>query len=191
MPQSANTPLTKSAPKLAHLFVDESKRRSVTFVCALIASGDVSESRKAVRQLLMPGQSHIHFTKESDRRRKMLLTEFTKLPLHAAIYEAPQGLREVEQRRICLDAIATDAVAIQVRHLLIERDDSQSVHDRRTLYKSINRHTFVPTLEYRLVGKRDEPLLWVADGIAWAWTHADWRQRIASRVIGHRRITSP
>lgn len=191
MPPSENTPLTTSAPKLAHLFVDESKRRGVTFVCVLIASGDLSESRKAVRRLLMPGQSHIHFTKERDRRRKTLLAEFTKMPLHAAIYEAPQSLSEVEQRRLCLNAIVTDAVAIQAQHLVIERDDSQSVHDQRILYTSTHRHTPLPALEYRLVGKRDEPLLWVADGIAWAWTHTDWRERIASLVIGHRQITSP
>ena len=65
----------------SHVFVDESKVGGYYVAASVVAAGDVSATRRAVRALLLPRQKRIHFTDERDDRRKKLLRDFAGLYL--------------------------------------------------------------------------------------------------------------
>jgi hypothetical protein len=52
----------------AHVFVDESKHRDYLLVAAAVMPGDLTAARKAIREVVMPGQRRVHMKKESDAR---------------------------------------------------------------------------------------------------------------------------
>lgn len=47
-----------------HTFVDESKLRGLLVVAAVLAPRDLAQARTAMRELCLPGQARLHFTKE-------------------------------------------------------------------------------------------------------------------------------
>ena len=58
-----------------HAFVDESSRRNSYAICAAtISIDDLDSTRKQLRALLLAGQRRIHFTTESDSRRRKTQT---------------------------------------------------------------------------------------------------------------------
>ena len=77
----------------SHVFVDESKVGGYYVAASVVAAGDVSATRRAVRALLLPRQKRIHFTDERDDRRKKLLRDFAGLEVTVCVYVA-KGLRD-------------------------------------------------------------------------------------------------
>ena len=70
------------------VFLDESKSGKYTVVASVLAANDVSATRRAVSGLRLKGQNRVHFVKESDSRRRSILSMFCDLPLRAFVYEA-------------------------------------------------------------------------------------------------------
>ncbi|MFC8943637.1 hypothetical protein ACFT1B_36735, partial [Streptomyces griseoincarnatus] len=67
------------------MFVDETKARDYLLVAVAIESADLKAARSTIRLLTMPGQARLHMHRESDSRRRKILTEISKLPIEATI----------------------------------------------------------------------------------------------------------
>jgi len=165
----------------SHLFVDETKRTGLALIAAIVVAGNVAEVRKAMLAMRLPGQTHIHFTKESPQRRRHLLSAISRLPVQALVYEAGE-----DDRYFCLQRLLQDAQSIQAARLILERDESLAQHDRRAIYEFTQQNTMRNDFSYGHEGKRDEPILWIADAIAWSWPQRDWKPRVQGLVVGHR-----
>ena len=139
-------------------------------------------ARRAIRGLVMPRQRRLHFTKESDARRKQILDTIAELALEVTIYDAGAHPRR-RQREACLCRMVADLAARDVRLLVLERDESIEELDKKLLYRRVRELGCADTLVYRHQRAREEPLLMIPDAIAWCWQRGgQWRARVDSMV---------
>jgi hypothetical protein len=160
----------------AHVFVDESKRGGYLVTSAAMLPGDLNRARQAIRGLILPGQRRLHFTHESDNRRKQILDVLAALHPAVTIYDGSAHDRR-RQREACLNGLIADLAATRARMLVIETDESVLELDRRILYRSTRLHG-CETLEYRHHRAHEEPLLAIPDALAWCWQRGGpWKAR--------------
>lgn len=164
---------------MSSLFVDESKAKGYTMVAVAVATHDASTLRQQMRALVLPGQRRIHFTNESDSRRRVILSRLRDLGMQADVVHSDDR-SELAARMSCLAAIVDLAASRGHERIVLERDDSIEQIDRRFLFDRVNRHGLRAALSYTHETAHQEPLLWAADALAWSWTKGgDWRRRIA------------
>jgi hypothetical protein len=174
-----------------HAFIDESTRGSSYLVCAAtITAGDVTVTRRAIQALRAPGQRRIHFTTESDKRRRNLLDQIATLEIVSILYVADHR-NQVEARSAIIRHAARHLADRGVTRLVIEARQGQDDRDRADLYTALGPS---PTLTYTHHSASAEPLLWVPDAVAWAWGRGGpWRKRVENLglVADLHTITSP
>lgn len=167
-----------------HVFIDESKRSGYMVVAAVVASQNLDGTRRQLRGLLLPGQRELHFKKENDGRRRYLLGQLTGLPVTARIY-LRRSSDHVQARRACLEAAVQDLH--QAERIVLDMAEGEMAADRRTLFES--RHKTGADFTYHHLKPRQEPLLWIPDGIAWAWSHTGpWRASVQPLVTDVRHV---
>ncbi len=170
------------------LFVDESKTKGYTMVAAIVARGDVAALRRDVRSLVLPGQRRIHFTKERDDRKRLVLSRFVDLGVQAHVLHC-MAKTEAESREACLAGLVALASAGGHDQIVIERDESIEGSDRRVLFREVAQLGLTGTLAYAHESPHHEPLLWIADAVAWSFTKGgDWRRRIESIVVATQEV---
>lgn len=166
-----------------HAFLDETKKSGLLMVAAVLAPRSLGRTRAAMRQLCLPGQSRLHFTKESNSRRALIAAAVRDSNVALDIYDATALRDQRQARAACLHRIATDLAAHHVHRLVIEQDDSLLKHDRRVLRGAVASAGATASLAYEHLPARSEPLLWIADAAAWCWTHGPiWQDRIRPAV---------
>jgi hypothetical protein len=162
-----------------HAFIDEAKRPRYMIVAAIIAPDDLVPVRRALRGLLLSNQRRIHFKDERDARKRQIIELMTSLPVTARIYVCPAAVTELEARKAGLRHLVPDLAALGATRLVLERDDSLITHDRQTLYDAVDKAGCRETLSYNHLRAHEESLLWVADAVAWCWSHgAGWRNHV-------------
>lgn len=165
------------------LFVDESKTKGYTMVAAVVATGELTVLRRDVRSLVLPGQRRIHFTKEADDRKRMILSKLVEFGARAHILHCV-AKAQARSREACLMGLVTLAKANNHTRIVIERDESIELADRRTLFREVKRQGLGETLAYDHQAPHEEPLLWIADAVAWSYTKGgDWKRRIEPLVV--------
>ena len=161
------------------VFVDESRRKRVYLTCAVLVNPkDVAISRTELRGMLLSGQRRLHFTKEKPQRRRSLLVEMTKLPVRAWLYSSTA--KEPQARQRCIAALLRDLTPINGERLVIEhREASQDAKEGRQIATAIRQGEAPADLSYDHLGGHEEPLLWIADAVAWAYgAGGEWRRRV-------------
>lgn len=163
-----------------HLFVDESKKRGYHFAVAGVRVEDVQAERTLVKGLLLKGQSHLHFTKESDGRRRTILRALTESSsARCTILTMPPGISHIEARKICLGETVRLSAEHGARRIVFERDDAAVEADKKLLYPLLHNSE----VRYDFLEKRSEPLLWIADAIVWCHTAGSPWRGLASPLI--------
>lgn len=166
------------------LFVDESKTTGYTMVAAVVVSSDVASLRREVRSLVLPGQRRIHFTKEQPERKRLILSRLTALGAQAQVFHCATK-DQVVGREACLAGIVAHAAEHSHTKITIERDESIAKADRQFLFREVKRCGLSDTLTYAFEAPHQEPLLWVADAIAWSYTKGgEWKHRVAPLIAG-------
>lgn len=160
-----------------HVFVDETKRRGYVVVAVVVEARKVATARAAMRGLLIGSQSHLHFTKERDGRRREIVRAVLGSGIVVDVLDA-SSLPPREARRSALERLVSDLAGAGAARLVVEQDDSLVRQDRRVLAAAVGKHGIADRFGYEHLGKREEPLLWAADAAAWCWTHREWRPRI-------------
>lgn len=158
-------------------FVDESIRgRRYLMACVLIEARQLTAVRQTVERLGVSG-SRVHFNNESRRQKVKVLDAIATMPVEAiaVICHRRHGVSEYNARDICLGAIVGQLQARAVSRLVIEsRQDDRD--DERTIYASRQPQ---PRLVFEHRFGAHEPMLWVADAIAWAvGAGGPWSPRI-------------
>lgn len=166
-----------------HMFVDESKFRSYVLAGATCPTSDLAATRRLLTNLLLPGQERLHFSKERDARRRLILQQINASPIRAVIVTTPKKPTEIEARARALRRLIRETHALLIDRLVIERDESALILDKRVLSESTSNPLARANLSYGWSAPRQEPLLWAADAFAWAWsTGGKWRDQVRSGV---------
>lgn len=98
---------------------------------------------------------------------------------------------QVLGRDACLTGIVAHAAQNSHTKIVIERDESIEKADHQTLFREVRRHGLGGTLSYALEAPHQEPLLWVADVIAWSYTKGgEWKKRADPLIAGVTQLSS-
>jgi hypothetical protein len=167
----------------ASWWIDETKAARYVVVAAVIDSADIADVRAAMRSHLRGSQRAIHFNSETDAVRRAALATIAAAPVAARVYRYGTKATDAIAREACIRQIARDARAQGVQRLVIELDTSFVESDelwlREELGSSRNRSLW---FDHR--PKRADPLLWVADGIAWCLQRdAAWRRLLDGLAV--------
>ncbi|MGW0455864.1 hypothetical protein [Gordonia sputi] len=174
-----------------HAFIDESKVRGLVVACTISDPALLASSRKAMQSMRANGQRRIHFTKESDPRRRKICSAICELGLSVRVYDTTSIRDQRQGRRSALDAVVRDLADAAASTLIIEQDDSLVDADRATLYAAVRRHQ-VPDLSYRHERPTQEPLLWVSDAVVWCYVKGgDWRRRVDPVIESVIQVSTP
>ncbi|GLY53819.1 hypothetical protein [Lentzea sp. NBRC 102530] len=160
-----------------HGFVDESRRGATYLVVAVVVRPrELDAVRTALRRLVRSGQRRVHFKKESDSRRRELVSRLRDMCLRAAVWTVRDS-DDVRARRLCLSAAATWLQELGVTRLAIESCAHQDTRDRQTLAAVLEKVDGPFTYEH--LRPAEDPVLWASDALAWCFgAGGDWRQRI-------------
>ncbi len=170
-----------------HVFVDESVRSDAYLLAAaLVRDTELDRTRAGLRDLRRPGQRRVHFAKEGNPRRREILSALAGAGLRARIYSC--GGRPTDAREACLLALIADIVPAGARRLVLESRETMNHQDLRVINAALRKHG-EQRLEYLHLRPEEEPVLWVADAVAWAvGAGGDWRRRVAPLLDGHVRL---
>ena len=159
------------------LYIDESKAKSYILVAVLVQPGLAAGFRKRMMRLRMPGQRYIHFINERDSRRKIILSELLDMNIRARVYRTA-GLHPIAARAICLKVLLADLIQLNVTNLVFELEESSQKSDVILLRQILSNGDLRTKIEYSHVSKPEEPLVWIADAIAWSYARGgDFRRR--------------
>ncbi|NED96822.1 hypothetical protein G1H11_16055 [Phytoactinopolyspora alkaliphila] len=93
----------------AHVFVDEGKSKGYVLAATSTQPTSLAAARAAMRRLLLPGQDRLHFAKESDPRRRSILSAMAELDVSVILYVSPAKSHKVGRER-CLQALLDDVL---------------------------------------------------------------------------------
>lgn len=139
---------------------------------------DLAGTRRAVRDLRLAGQRRIHFSSESNRRRRWILRETSRLEVSSTVFHTTEHDERTARRKV-LQTAARHAIATGVQDLTIESRRGQDDLDRATLFDVVGRGA---KMRYRRVVPHDEPLLWIPDALAWAYGRSGECRRLLDRL---------
>lgn len=153
-----------------HMFVDESKPRSYVLVGVTCPTDSLQTVRAVLTDFLLPGQTRLHFSKERDNRRLSILDALTSTPVRAVVVETPKKPTEIEARARAIRRLIREAADLSVDRLVFEQDSSSLLLDKRVVSDSLSHLGNPHIFSYTWMRPQQEPLLWVADAYAWAWS---------------------
>jgi hypothetical protein len=168
-----------------HAFVDESARGSNYLLCATIVEpAYLSPTRRALTSLLLRGARELHFKKEKEPRRRLLIDRIAAMPVTSRLYVGTCSPKTEEAaRQRCLVSLAEDLLALQAHRLVLDTRDHRDGQDRRTLRQALGFQPSKTELTYEHVDSTAEPLLWISDAVAWCFgAGGDWRRRASPLV---------
>lgn len=151
-------------------FSDESSRGNrLVLVAAVIETHDVNAVRGQVRAFLRPNQRRVHMAKESPARRRQVAAMICNLPIQrCAVATGLSGRSIPSARERLVGALAVELIGMGVESWVIEAiGQVQEKRDRRVIADAVRRLDLTAEFVYDHRPPHSDPLLWVADGLAW------------------------
>ncbi len=152
-------------------FSDESRqRRQYCVVAVVIETHAVNEARKNIDAFRMPRQRRVHMVKERPARRQQFLDLLADLPIevHAASV-GTSGRTLSEARELALRGLVPVLLEREVGAWRLEGIvDHQQQRDRMAISAELRERGDVDAVVYDHYEPHAEPMLWAADGMAWA-----------------------
>ncbi len=165
-------------------FVDESVRRDFLLCAVHLPAARCRVVGQELERLRRPGQMRIHMTKEDGRRKRKLVDAAVRSGADAHI-EVVRLSREVSQRSArdrCLQTSIPELIRRGVTDLTVESCD-QDAADRHVIADVLVGRS-AHQLHYAHVRPHEEPLLWLADIVVWAYgAGGDWRRRLTGMAV--------
>lgn len=153
------------------IFVDEARRAEYMLVAAVVASGDLTESRKAMREIKPRNCNRIHMHSEGKNSRAKIISEFVKRrPIEIAhIFVADPARRpERDVRDQLLGVLGSMSVELGASRILVE-SCSQDKQDRAALTNALAGLNALGQVRVDVDTPTSNEMLWAADIIAWAY----------------------
>lgn len=138
---------------------------------------DVMRLRAELRSLCAPRQRRLHFRSESDIRRRRILSLLGTHPVQTSLYLCRPRGRATHARGRTVEALVDDLLTKPKTRVVFESRAERDRDDRRIIYERLAASG--GELEsYEFMRAYEEPGLWVADAVAWAYgAGKDWRRR--------------
>jgi hypothetical protein len=147
-------------------FVDESIRGQRYWMSSVFVEVRSLAVLRAETAALASKGKRRHFSHDTVQQRREALSVFGEFPIKALVVvcNRTHGVTQFAARDACLSEIVRSVQAAGVERLKIEsrQDDSD---DQRTIQRA---RTAEPVMVFEHVEPMLEPLLWVADAVAWA-----------------------
>lgn len=159
------------------LFVDECKQQPYLFVGFAISAVKQQSHRRNLRSLLLPGQRSLHFKSEDMRRKKAILKQMLDLDCRVVVVKCrstPKGTA-----RLCaLQSLLTSDLASSCKRIVLELDETVRLKDHGYL----KRQHWIAEWDHRQ--RHEEPLLWVADAVAWCVNRGgEWERMVRPMIV--------
>ncbi|MBD5831219.1 hypothetical protein [Janibacter melonis] len=172
--------------KGAQVFIDESTQRDYLVISAVIATGDITQMRREMRDLLLPGQRSLHMKDEADGRRRQIRDQILSLGVEVVIYSVrPSSCGgHTAARDACLQQVAADGVGRGISRLIIDRSESYVARDRRSVIQGsqLSGADQVP-FDYHHMQRYEEPLLAIPDAMGWMYARGGaWKASIDGAI---------
>lgn len=162
-----------------HMFIDENKSNGLLLAAACLLTESLKAGRRELRSLLLPGQERLHCSSERDNRRWRILRAVSEMVHEVVVVQADPWASPRHQREHALTALASHARRQSVTCIWLEQDDAVLEFDRRVMYEHSRVGGGPPHFSYSWLRPRQEPLLWCADAVAWAWAWGGrWRASV-------------
>lgn len=122
---------------------------------------------------------------ESQDRKRKILSAICEMQVDVQIYLAKKGRgeNEVVLRQRCLEAMLADAAALKHSNLVLDRDETLELRDRRVIADALDKLSYRSQLRYTHDKVTQDPLLLVPDAIAWAWPQRGHWQKSCLPVV--------
>lgn len=165
----------------AQAFVDESGRGSRYHLCVVVvANADVDELRRLVRSFCLPGQRRWHFVHERDSRRRQIVDAIVASGQVTALIFYGKG-QDADIRAEGFRRMVQPLLDRRVTRLIIESRERRDELDRQVLVGELRGRP--DAFLYDHMPPHGDPLLWIADALAWCSSAAGvWQERIESLV---------
>ena len=158
-------------------YIDESKSKSYILVLHLMLPRNQTSVRKALAQKLLAGQRSIHFRKESDRRRVLIIRLLLSLDLKVIVFRAAVK-NQTLARNILIENVCENLVRFEITELVFELDKMSIDGDNQLL------NQMRPRVPWDHRERHQEPLLWVADAVAWCVNRGgEWERMVRPLIL--------
>ena len=154
-------------------FIDESSAlrgpglQEYLIAAAVVPADRCDDVREALRPLLLPGQIKLHWSDESEQRRRRIVDGLLQLEHMSVVITHLSERRKKNERfrRLCLGELYNEMVAMDVHDLLLESRSAQQ--DMSDVAHVVALQGAGLDKRLRISHKRggDEPLLWIADAV--------------------------
>lgn len=159
-------------------FIDESQRNGACCLAAAIVEQAMITKVRSMLTGAARSKRRIrhHFVRESPQERRRLLGEFAMLPSVSAVaVSVHRGEPSVAQRSRALRVLAARLLTGGVNRIVLDHvENVQQQRDRADLMRVLGASAVEYTHD---VSGSTEPLLWVADAIAWCAGQPRWQAR--------------
>ncbi|MGL3151665.1 hypothetical protein ACSS7Z_15055 [Microbacterium sp. A82] len=154
-------------------FIDESSAargdelQEYMIAAVLIPADRCDAVREALRPLLLPGQIKLHWTDESESRRRVIIQRLCELEtVNVVVTHVSRRQRKTERfRRKCLEDLYYEMVGMKIYDLTLEsRGRHQDSSDRGHIV-ALQGQGLEQRVRIKHLRGGDEPLLWIADAI--------------------------
>lgn len=170
------------------MFVDEARRTDYMLVAAVVASGDLADSRRTMREIRPRNCNRIHMHSEGKASRAKIVAEFVRRrPIEVAhIFIASPGRRPERQvRDELLRVLGGKSVELNASRILVE-SCSQDRQDRAALTGALADLGALSRVRVDVDTPTSNEMLWAADIVAWAYgVGGDYRKQISQLVEVH------
>ena len=164
-------------------FIDESSSKKYVLVGVLIQDQNFIVSRRQLRALLLPRQRSIHFRQESKKRRKQLIDVFLELGFSCLVVSLSNQKAKTARPK-GIELLSELSLTKRCNKLVFELDESSWVADIKTLNAITYSKKLHGQLQWDHVPRHQEPLLWVADAVAWCLNRGgDWERMVRPMII--------
>ena len=112
----------------------------------------------------------------------------SNLGVRVRLYESTE--KQETARQQVMASLLADLVALGCRRIVIEsRHYIQNDKERRAIATAVRLGHAPEDLVYDHMRAHEEPLLWIADAVAWAYgARGEWRPRVAEIIDHVRRV---
>lgn len=155
-------------------FSDESRRKRTYLMAAIVVpTHAVNDARREARGFLRKNQRRVHMAKERPARRNQFLGLIAGLEVEGvAVQIALSGITDPTARTRTLSALASDLVAQEVEQWTLDSIDRvERQRDRRDISAVVRSENPNKLLRFDHQPSASEPMLWIADAVAWDATH--------------------
>ena len=156
---------------------------------AAIPPESLVTARRDIRNLVLPGQRRLHFSKEGESRRKQILDVIKGLRINVVIYDASAHRSPKSARPACLVGLIADLAKTNAARVVFERDESVQEPDQKLLYELVRSQGVAGSLQYLHLRAHEECLLAVPDAVAWCWARGgNWKTAVRELVADVRMV---